>query len=106
MDKLQGFLLSIGILALLTFIWHRVNRPRGSRQFLTGRATVVSRRVAQNSGDFGGFTRWKYLVTFDLGSTRLELQTSQEEYGRLTEGLSGQLEWRYEYLTSFTPDET
>lgn len=105
MEKLQGFLLTMGLLVLITFVWHRMNRPKGSRQFRTGHATVVSRRVDQKQPDFRGLTAWKYLVTFDLGSTRVELQTSEEEYRRLTEGLTGHLEWRYEYLVSFTPDD-
>lgn len=104
MEHLGTAALVLGAMALLTLWWHFVHRPRGSRQFLTGHATVVSRRVAQKNPGMSGFSRWKYLVTFDLGSTQVELQVSEADYSRLTEGLSGQLEWRYEFLYSFVPD--
>lgn len=85
--------------------WYRfVLRPKGTKEFLTGHATVVSRRVEQKDPHRSGFSRWKYLVSFDLGAQMLELQVSEGDYGRLTEGLTGELEWQYEYLVSFTPD--
>lgn len=102
--------------ATLAFIayYRFMYRPGGSKEYLTGHATVVSRRVAQKDGgrsgtsrinpNATGFSRWQYLVTFDLGAQMLELQVSEADYARLKEGLTGELEWQYEYLVSFTPD--
>lgn len=103
-EHLLGAVLVLGAMAAL-IAWYRfVLRPKGSRQYLTGHAAVVSRRVEQKDPHRSRFSRWKYLVTFDLGAQSLELQVSEADYGWLTEGLTGQLEWQYEYLVSFIPD--
>lgn len=109
MEHLGTAVLVLGGMAVFTLYYRLINRPGGSKEYLTGHAVVVSRRLDQKSprqkGPYmPGFSRWKYLVTFDLGSTRLELQVSEADYSRLKEGLTGQLEWQYEYLHSFTPD--
>ena len=102
--------------AILAFIayYRFMYRPGGSKEYLTGHATVVSRRVAQKDGgrsgtsranpNVTGFSRWQYLVTFEMGSAVVELEVSEADYGRLKEGTTGQIEWQYTYLMSFEPD--
>lgn len=107
MEKIPVYLLILAVMALPVLIQRRVFRPKGIKQDLTGHAVVVSRRVDQGNGYVSGpFSRWKYLVTFDLGSARLELEASEVDYARLKEGTEGQLVWRYEYLVSFIPDKS
>ena len=113
MEKLYGFLAVIVLLVLITLVRRAANRPRGSKEIRTGHATVISRRVDQSRSDVRGSSyassrglssTWKYLVSFDLGALQLELEVGENDYTALKEGLSGQLEWQYEYLVSFTPD--
>ena len=112
-EHLTMAILGLGLTGLIIFVRHWVNRPKGSKAIRTGRATVISRRVEQTTGKAKGvpyassrvFSTWVYLVTFDLGSTRVALQVQEDDYKRLKEGLTGQLEWRYAYLVSFDPDE-
>lgn len=111
-ERLLVVAAGISIAGLVCLVWHWLNRPRGSKAYRTGHATVVSRRVEQTTGKAKGvpyassrkFSTWVYLVTFDLGTTRLELQVQEGDYKRLKEGLTGTLEWQYEYLMSFEPD--
>lgn len=114
MEHLKAAVIVLGaMIVLITYrLW--IHRPRGSREYLTGHAKVISRRVAQKDGgrsgtsranpNVTGFSRWQYLVTFEVGPQLLELEVQEGDYGRLKEGLTGELEWQYEYLVSFDPD--
>ena len=111
-ERLLVVAAGIGVTGLVCLMWHWLNRPKGSKAYLTGHAAVVSRRVEQTTGNAKGvayassrkFSTGVYFVTFDLGTTRIELQVQEGDYKRLKEGLTGQLEWQYEYLMSFEPD--
>lgn len=49
---------------------------------------------------------WNYLVTFRLSDgDEIELYVSQEEFKLLKEGLTGQLTWHKDTLSSFEPDK-
>lgn len=105
MEEYGIHLLIIGIMIVISFFRWLAFRPKGSRKELTGHAVVISRRVKQSSGGAGGgLSRWDYMVSFDLGSKRLELYVTQTDFARLTEGMEGQLVWQYENLISFIPD--
>lgn len=105
MEQYGIYILIIGIMAAITFIRWLAFRPKGSRKELTGHAVVISRRVKQCSGTAGGgLSRWDYMVTFDVGNTRLELYVTQTDFARLKEGMEGQLTWQYENLLDFIPD--
>ena len=72
---------------------------------LTGPAMVVSRRVALARTASRHANNWNYLVTFRLSDgEELDLYVFQQEYDKLTEGLTGQLTWCRENLSSFEPD--
>lgn len=72
---------------------------------LTGRATVISRRM--EVGKYG--SRWSdnynRLITFRLSDgSELELYVTQEAYAVLTDGETGQLSWQGDQLTCFDSD--
>ena len=72
---------------------------------LTGPAMVVSRRAELAKVASRHANNWNYLVTFRLSDgEELELYVFQQEYHKLTEGLTGQLTWCRENLSSFEPD--
>lgn len=107
METLGSILLVLGGGALVVFLHRLPYRKKGSKKELTGHAVVVSRTVRQGTASIpGAFSRWEYLVTFDLGSTRLELYVSEAQYRALREGTAGQLTWQYQDLLSFIPDNT
>lgn len=104
-----------GILAVIVLgrfafqIWQTT-----SGSVLTGRATVVSKRVQE--GNYRSVRRnartwyvnsaWNYLVTFRLSDgEELELHTFETEYHGLKEGMHGQLSWHKNNMTSFIPEE-
>lgn len=105
-DSILYIILGICILGrFLIMVWRTT-----SGHVLTGRATVVSRRVevAKYTGrpkpgmhDQG----WNYLVTFQLtDGEKIELHVFDNEYQKLKEGLAGQLTWHKDTLSSFEPD--
>lgn len=105
-EKLELFLmLAVPFAAFLVMIWHTT-----SGKVLTGLATVVSRRaeVAKYPGrmQLGVKTStWNYLVTFQLADgEQIELYVFENEYKLLREGLTGQLTWYKNNLSSFEPD--
>lgn len=72
---------------------------------LTGPAMVVSRRMELAKVASRHANNWNYLVTFRLSDgEELELYVFEQEYDKLTEGLTGQLTWCRENLSSFDPD--
>ena len=72
---------------------------------LTGPAIVISRRVELAKVASRHANNWNYLVTFRLSDgEELELYVFEQDYGKLTEGLTGQLTWCRENLSSFDPD--
>ncbi|MBQ7000868.1 MAG: DUF2500 family protein [Oscillospiraceae bacterium] len=72
---------------------------------LTGPAMVVSRRVELAKVASRHSNNWNYLVTFRLSDgEELELYVRKQDYDILTEGLTGQLTWCRENLSSFEPD--
>lgn len=96
--------LIIFIILLVIFILFTIIHTRGD--VYHGTAKVVSRRVEAGSG--GGSWRssnWNYLVTFQFtDGDQIELYTTESEYGELKEGLTGQLAWYKNNLSSFEPD--
>ena len=115
-EQLKVMVLVLGFMAAMIAYYRFMYRPKGSREFQTGQAKVVSRRVAQKDGgrsgtsranpNATGFSRWQYLVTFEVGPQLLELEVTEAQFGWLKEGLTGEMEWQYSYLMSFEPDET
>ena len=113
-EQVKGLILVLGAGALYTTYRFWIHRPKGSKEYQTGHAKVLSRRLDQNRGSASGTSianrgvtgssRWKYLVTFEVGPQILELQVEEGHYRRLKEGTTGMLEWQYEYLVSFEPD--
>ena len=103
-----------GILALVVigrFIQQVIDTTGG--HVLTGRATVVSKRVAEgnyrnaqrNAKTWYVGSQWNYLVTFRLSDgEEMELHTFENEYRLLKEGMSGQLSWHKQNMTGFEPD--
>lgn len=72
---------------------------------LTGPAKVVSRRVRVGQFAARGSSGWNYLVTFRLADgEEIELYAFEHEYNALKEGLTGQLTWFGDSLSSFEPD--
>ena len=74
---------------------------------LTGRATIISRRVEAGKntrrGSYG--SRWQYIVTFRLSDgEEIELYTFENQYKALKEGICGQLTWCGNSFSSFEPD--
>lgn len=69
----------------------------------TSAATVLSRTV-RRTNQITSFQEspWLYLVTFRLeNGENLELNTTEETYGKLTVGTAGTLTWQGETLVSF-----
>ena len=103
-----------GILAAAVigrFIWQVRDTTGG--HVLTGRATVVSKRVREgnywnarrNAKTWYVGSQWNYLVTFRLSDgEELELHTFENEYHALEEGMTGQLRWHKQNMTGFQPD--
>ena len=72
---------------------------------LTGRATVVSKRVELAKVAGRRANNWNYLVTFRLSDgEELELYVFERQYNALPEGATGQLTWCKENLSSFDAD--
>lgn len=72
---------------------------------MTGRATVVSRRmvVAKTASRWGD--NYNRLITFRLGDgSEQDLYVSQEAYAVLADGETGQLSWQGDQLTCFDGD--
>lgn len=69
-------------------------------------ATVVSRRAAPARFHSKWSSGWNYYVTFQLndGDT-VELNTGEEAYNSLTEGLQGILRWQNEDFREFDSDD-
>ena len=100
-----------GILAVVVigkFVLQVIHTTGG--QVLTGRATVVSKRVSE--GNYRSAQRnaktwyvgrhWNYLVTFRLSDEQvLDLHTFEKDFHRLKEGTTGQLTWCKENMTGF-----
>ena len=73
---------------------------------LTGRATVVSKRVDLAKVAGRRANNWNYLVTFRLSDgEELELYVFESQYHELTEKTAGQLTWCKENLISFDADQ-
>lgn len=97
------FYILIGGLLLFFLLYYHfsTNGP-----VMTGRATVVSRRmvVAKTAGRWSD--NYNRLITFQLSDgSELELYVSQEAYEVLKDGESGQLSWQGDQLTCFDGDE-
>lgn len=105
MKGMIGFLLMVSLVVLIGLIRWLPFRPKGPKEEMTGRATVLSKRVAQGSGSFNAGTRWDYLVTFQVGNVELELYVTQTRFKELKEGMTGVLRWQRESLVWFDPDE-
>lgn len=86
---LFGVLLAaFGVLLLQQYLVNRAPE-------YVGEATVVSRRIQWGRQHSRGSVGWNYLVTFRLGDgEELELNTGEEEYNSLPEGLRGVLRWQ------------
>lgn len=72
---------------------------------LTGRATVVSKKLEH--GRFGGkhSSSWNYLVTFRLSDgEKLELYVFENQYAQLKEGSAGTLRWEKDTMQDFIPE--
>lgn len=68
----------------------------------SGMGTVMSRRVDTVYSLTRSNSSWAYLVTFRLeNGEETELQTTEEEYGKLKEGTKIQLTWMGSQLVSF-----
>lgn len=68
----------------------------------TASATVLSRRVDTVYNLTRSSSSWVYLVKFRLeNSEETELQTTEEDYGKLKEGTKIQLTWKGSQLVSF-----
>lgn len=110
--KLEYIFYSIlAVVVIVRFIMQVRNTVGG--HVLTGRATVVSKRVQE--GNYRNVRRnaktwyvnsaWNYLVTFRLSDgEEIELHTFDMEYHALEEGMTGQLTWHKENMSSFEPD--
>jgi len=72
---------------------------------LTGRATVVSKRVELAKVSGRRANNWNYLVTFRLSDgEELELYVFEAQYHALAEGTAGLLTWCKENVSSFDAD--
>lgn len=105
MDDRLFFIIFIAAALAAPVVSLLVFRRKGSKQVLTGHATVLSRRVeyARIGRSVHG-NNWNHRVVFQVGNQELDLFVSQEQYRLLTEGLTGQLSWEYENLVDFVPD--
>lgn len=100
------YLLAFGVMGLIALCRWLAFRPKGSRQELTGHATVLSRRTEYAKAARERYSNnWNYRVTFQVGNQVLDLYVTQSQFPQLTEGLTGQLTWQREYLVDFVPDE-
>lgn len=64
-------------------------------------AAVLSRRVSHNNSIYHE-SPWLYQVTFRLeGGGEIELNTTEETYGTLKEGLAGELTWKEDRIVGF-----
>lgn len=73
---------------------------------LTGRATIVSKKLEH--GRFGGkySSSWNYLVTFRLSDgEELELYVFENQYAQLKEGSTGILRWEKDTMQDFIPEK-
>lgn len=69
----------------------------------TASAVVVSRTV-QRTNNITSFQEspWQYIIVFQLESgAELELNATEEAYGKIKEGTSGTLIWQGENLIAF-----
>lgn len=80
-----------------------VKRSNRDEPEQTASATVLSRSV-QRINEITSFQEspWLYLVTFRLESAEeLQVQTTEDAYGKMKEGTTGTLVWQGEKLISF-----
>ena len=97
-------IISIGII-VIGFIAMIVCFLTSRGRELVGTATVVSRRM--ELGKMGGIWTDNYnrLITFRFSDgSELELYVTQEAYGVLQDGETGQLIWQGDQLISFDSD--
>ena len=104
LEQWQFYLLLIGIAAVITSIRWLVFRPKGTKQEMTGHATVVSKRAKLGKVAAKYASSYDYMVTFDLGNLELELYVTQHHFQALKEVMTGHLLWHYENLIAFEPD--
>lgn len=96
------FYILIGALLLFFLLYYHfsTNGPT-----LTGRATVVSRRLQLSKLGSKWADNYNRLITFRLSDgSELELYVSKEAYEVLADGETGQLTWQGDQLTCFDGD--
>lgn len=92
----------IGVLFLFYLLYYHFST---SGPKLTGRATVVSRRMEVAKVAHQWSDNYNRLITFRLSDgDELELYVDKEAYTALEDGDTGQLSWRGDQLTSFDGD--
>lgn len=105
---LYGILVVVFVVRFLRLVIHTT-----SGHVLTGRATVISKRVSEgnywnarrNAKTWYVGSQWNYLVTFRLSDgEELELHTFETEYHTMEPGMTGQLRWHKQNMTGFEPD--
>ena len=97
------FYILFGAILVLGFLSRAL--PYLRSQVLTGRATVVSKKLEH--GRFGGkySSSWNYLVTFRLSDgEELELYVFEHQYAQLKEGSTGTLRWEKDTMQDFIPE--
>ena len=73
---------------------------------MTGKATVVSKRVDQGRYLGKAPSRWNYLMTFALSDgEEVELYVTDDIFSSLKEGQTGLLNWQGKRFYSFDLDE-
>lgn len=102
--SILGILVLLLLVSILKVLPYREKGMGGPE--MTGRATVVSRRVGAGRAPAAG-SHGNYLVTFALsdGET-IELYTTNVVFRQMKEGLRGQLTWQGKNFCHFDPDQT
>ena len=96
------FYILIGAIFLFFLLYYHFST---SGPVMTGRATVVSRRLELSHAGGRWSENYNRLMTFRLNDgSELELYVSQEAYTVLADGEIGQLSWQGDQLTCFDSD--
>ena len=90
-------------------ISHALNNLRNAKKLnakgpeQTAAATVLSRKVDTCYALEKSDSSWGYFVTFRLeNGQEILLKTSEDDYGKLKEGLESTITWQDDQLLSFT----
>ena len=92
----------IGVIFLIFLLIHHFTNQQTT---LTGRATVVSRRMEVSNYPTQWSDNYNRLITFQMSDgSELELYVDKEAFAALRDGETGQLTWRGDLFTCFDTD--